>query len=59
MTKTTTVSYDAIVDTLEEILGSLTILGDNDERILENQNEILEKLSNLSLPGGDYSIDME
>lgn len=47
--------------TLEEFYKEYTLdikeVLQNQELIIENQAEILEKLDNLSRPGSDYSVD--
>jgi predicted nucleic-acid-binding protein len=41
----------------DEISGWVDTILENQQLIVENQNEILEKLDNLSRPGSDYSVD--
>lgn len=43
----------------EEMLSWFETVTENQQIILDNQAEILEKLDNLSRPGGDYSIDSD
>lgn len=45
-------------DLRDEIEGWFETVIENQNIILENQAEIIEKLNNLSRDGGDYSIEV-
>lgn len=47
---------EKFTELMEDVLNTLDELKQGQERIEENQAEIMEKMNNLSLPGGDYSI---
>lgn len=51
--------FEVLVAKLDLIITELDDLHARIDYLYENDEEIIEKLQNLSLPGGDYSVGLE